>query len=42
MDTKRSYLNIRELTCAMVALVPGQVGIPLILRLPEIGQDLLV
>lgn len=26
----------------MIPLIPGQVGIPLVLRLAEVGQDLLV
>lgn len=33
---------MHRLTCSMVALVLGQIRIPLILGLPEIGQDLFV
>lgn len=42
LSIKRPHLNIIRLTCAMVAFVPRQIGIPLILRLPEIGQYILV
>lgn len=42
LSIKRPHLNILPLTCAMVAFIPGQIGIPLILRLPEIGQYILV